>query len=171
MIEAEIHDILLDIAPDTHDLDEQAQIVAIATSIFHKSESQFNQRMAKKMSNSSPEKIKEARIVDSLFQAMGRLADWQNEVEEDNEYEYNMTYVDGRGLDPDQIVRKAAHTVVGQNFGSMDILNDSELDEFFGQPKGFYADEYSIDDGEERHHPELYRTPGMGSHRSDSTAR
>lgn len=175
MIEAEIHDILLEIASDAHDYEEQAQIVATAADIFRQSEAQFNQKMMKKASSATPEKLKEALIVDALFQAMGHLSDWHKTASiEDYEAdaEYNMTYVDGRGLDPEQITRKAAKTVVGQGqFGSMSILNDEELDEFFGAPKGFEADEYFLDDGEERHCPELYRTPGIGKHRSDSTGR
>ncbi|MFK4980142.1 hypothetical protein, partial [Klebsiella pneumoniae] len=59
----------------------------------------------------------------------------------------------------------------GVGFGSMDILNDSELDEFFGAPEGIEVDQYFIDDAEPRHNPSLYRTPGVGKHWSDSRGR
>ena len=161
IIESEIHDILLDIAPD-HDYDDQARIVAVATALFSDNSERFNKKIAGKNAAQNPEKVKEAQIVDSIFQAMKRIAEWSEVAEEDTDY--TETFVDGRGLDPTQIVNRAAATVMrkytGHNFGDMDVLNDSDLDEFFGEGGG----KMFFDDPDE---DSIYLTPGMGRHRSD----
>ncbi|MEI5579593.1 hypothetical protein, partial [Streptomyces brasiliscabiei] len=72
MIEAEIHEILLDIVPDAHDYEEQAQIVATATSIFENSRDHLSEKQIKQAS--SNDKLREAMMIDSLFQAMGHLS-------------------------------------------------------------------------------------------------
>ena len=165
-IESDIHDILLDIAPDAHDLEDQARIVATAAVIFEKAESSFRKKTAGKDATHNPEKVREAQIVDAIFQAMNRLADWHS-ASDIEEAEYTETFVDARGLDPMQIVHKAANTVIGFRYSGMDIDND--LDDLFGEPAGLDPNKYFVDD--DIHDPWLYQTPGMGKHRSDSRGR
>ncbi|MGN9273744.1 hypothetical protein ACTMO5_15010, partial [Enterococcus faecium] len=138
MIEAEIHEILLDIVHDAHDYEEQAQIVATATSIFENSRDHLSEKQIKQAS--SNDKLREAMMIDSLFQAMGHLSEWHKTASRDiDDEDYTPSYIDGRGLTPEQITRAASK---GVGFGSMDILNDSELDEFFGAPEGIEVDQY-----------------------------
>lgn len=164
-IESELHDVLLDIAPDMHDYDEQAMIVAEASMIF--------ERVAAKASRSASRradaaKVHEARIMDALLQAMGRLADWSDDSGDET--------LDAYGLDAEQIVHRASHTfsnrLATKGFGAnMDIIGD-DLDIFL-EPnfEGHSADDYTLNDSEERHSPSIYNVPGLGRHRSDSRAR
>ena len=164
-IESELHDVLLDIAPDMHDYDEQAMIVAEASMIFERVAAKSS-KTASRHTNAA--KVHEARMMDALLQAMGRLASW-NDVEE-------TVTLDAYGLEPEQVVFRASHSssrrYCNKGFGAnMDIVGD-DLDIFMNPNiEGHEADDYSIDDGEERHSPSLYEVPGMGRHRSDSRAR
>jgi hypothetical protein len=161
-IESELHGVLLDIAPDMHEDEEQALIVAEASLLYEKAAATRSAR------RTETAKVHEARMMDALLQAMGRLADW---TDEDGD-----GAVDGTGLDASQIVFRAEHAphrLSSKGFGvDMDILNDADMDIFMRPDVDDHgADDYSLDDGEDRHHPELYSVPGYGSHRSDSNAR
>ena len=166
-IESELHDVLLDIAPDMHDYDEQAIIVAEASIIFERVAAKANKTASRR---ADAAKVHEAHRMDALLQAMGRLADWSDP--DDN----TSATMDAYGLEPEQIVHRASqsssHRYSTKGFGAnMDIVGD-DLDIFMGQKlDGNEVDEYSIDDGEERHSPSLYEVPGLGRHRSDSRAR
>ncbi len=163
-IEKELHGILLDLAHDIHDYDEQAEIVAEAAELYRRIEASCPRIASRK----NEDKIREAQLMDSLLQAMGRLDDW-------NDTESITNYVDGRGLEPDQIVHRAEtmkpKRIACEGLGKhMDIINDVDLDVFL-------EDEDGEDDSHEEwlddlvHDPEIYRIPGTGFHRSDSQVR
>jgi len=157
-IELELHEVLLDLAPDTHDHEEQARIVAEAAAIYRRaSQSGKTQRIAS-------DKLHEARLADSLLQAMGCLADWDGETDE-----RTMTYIDARGLSADKVVSYAARTLVSGTSNNFFDLDDSDLDPFIN-PVIHEADDYEIEDGEECHPSDNYQTPGRPRHRSDSQA-
>lgn len=156
-IEAELHQMLEEIAPD-HDVDEQARIVAEAAAIYEKT----SRRMARTSQKQHVSRIREAQMTDALLQAMGTMADWSDEDAP--------TFIDGRGLDPGQIVHRAAHMKRGasEGWGEMDIL-DPDLDAFLAS--GDDEITYHHDDSEDAHPEDLYFTPGRPRHRSDSQVR
>lgn len=163
-LEQELHDTLLDIAPETHELTEQAVIVAESAAIYRAGSTTATR-------SASKGRLHEARLMDSLLQAMGRLA------ETDADYDdFEGGSVDGIGMSAEQIINRAASSykasyrsrrMATKGFGDdMDILGDDDLDDLLS-PKGH--DDYSIEDGE--HDSALLQVPGFGRHRSDSHSR
>lgn len=151
-LEAELHQVLLDLAPDTHD-EEQARIVAEASLIYS--------HLSKTGKREAAVRVHEARLADALLQAMGQLDDW--------DYSDTPQFIDGRGLSPDEIVQQACKTFGGRFASNFDAI-DEDIDVFLDPPV-HSASDYTIDDGEECHNPDRYQTPGRGTHRSDSHAR
>ncbi len=153
-LEAELHQVLLDLAPDTHD-EEHARIVAVASFIYG--------HLSKNGVRESQAHVHESRLADSLLQAMEQLDDW--------DYEESPGYIDGRGLSPEEIVHEASKMFGGRYASSKFDAIDDDIDVFLDAPI-HPADEYIIEDGEdERHPPSRYKTPGRGTHRSDSQSR
>ncbi len=150
-LEAELHQVLLDLAPDTHE-DEQARVVAEASLIYS--------HLSKSGKREVEARVHEARLADALLQAMGQLDDWDYEAPQ---------YIDGRGLSPDEIVSQASRSIGGRYAASFDAI-DEDLDVFL-DPSIQTSDDYLIDDGEENHPSDRYHTPGRGTHRSDSLSR
>lgn len=163
-IEAELHEALLDIAPNAFTKEDQAILIAEASEIFRSKEKRMAQRKAGKGS------YREALTTDSLLEAM-RLS----EMNDDDEFIKSAIYIDSNSHDPSQVMRKIESRnkkYSANNFGNMDIINDDDIDKLLHP----HYDEktvnnYSIDDGHDRHDPELYEVPDTGKHRSDSIAR
>lgn len=153
-LEAELHQVLLDLAPDTHE-EEQARIVAEASLIYT--------HLSKSGKREVEARVHEARLADALLQAMGQLEDW--------DFEDAPTYIDGRGLSPEEIVQQASRAFGGRYAASNFDALDDEMDIFLDPPKQD-ADKYVIEDGnDDRHPPDRYKTPGRGTHRSDSLSK
>jgi hypothetical protein len=158
-IEARLHDMLLEIAPDLYDEGEQARIIAEASAIFGRSE--------RKASRGSNEMVRESRMMDSILQAIGHLPDWDSD---------EPSYIDGRGMTPDQIVKAASRSGGYKPDLGLDILNDGDLDVFYGEPdqdpNGYDMDDIAtLKDGDDAHPETYFFTPGRGRHRSDSQSR
>lgn len=174
MLEAELHDVLLDISADALDTDEQAKIIAQAAHVFRLAEGKTLKRQAK--SKAGADQIREAAIMDALMQAMNRVADFNADDDD-----FDGMLLDADSLDPSQIVRQvecgkrtfSSFSVANAGYGkNLDVVDDDSLD-FLLHPnlEGHSADDYEIEDGQERHCPKLYRKPGLGGHRSDSLSR
>ena len=166
-IESQLHEVLLDIAPDIMQEDEQALVIAEAAVMFRRVEARESKRTAAR--HTDPGKLREARLTDALLQAMSCLASWSDADEEVS------TMIDGRGLDPSQIVARASfgtHRTASTGFEGMNLLNDKDLSVFMdGDTEGHGAEDYLITDSEPNHPESLYFKPGTPRHRSDSLAR
>ncbi len=168
-IEKELHEVLLEIAPDSHDYDEQAIIVAEASEIYRCAAAKASARKAR--ASKDEEKIHEARMMDALLQAIGHMANWTDEDGDET------SVIDGAGLDPDQIVHRAStrapsYRYSTKGFGSnFDILDESDLDYFLNPVGGEGERKDFFDDSIPTHRPDLFTTPGRGRHRSDSLNR
>lgn len=173
-IESELHEALLDlVAEGTHDYEEQSLIVAEASDIYRRTAAAPGQRRPGTQHKARlAANLHEARMMDALLQSLGHLSDWSREDATVTASTEGKLYVQGTNLSASQIVSRIASAPTrgfGAGFGAgMDILNDDDVDVFLGNPKGHKANDYDIDDDVEIHHPELYRTPGIGRHRSDS---
>ena len=88
-LEAQLHYLLEDIAPDVHTSEDSAKIIAVASSLVTK---RYN---ARKMTKISSRQL-EAHMTDALLQAMGTLDAWN--------YENDTDYFDGRGLSNNQLM-------------------------------------------------------------------
>jgi len=151
-LESDLHNILDDIAPDIHSFQEQAKIIAYASSILNK---KYNQvRFAK-----TDSKTIEANMTDAILIAMRTISSWD---EDDDESEI----VDGRGLTASQLVRKVANTKLP--WGKMDILDPDVLEDVFSfeeddveEPENFFENAQQTTD--------VFDTKGRGRHRSDFT--
>jgi len=154
-LEAELHQVLLDLAPDTHDEEEQARIVAEASLIYS--------HLSKSGKREVEARAHESRLADALLQAMGQLDDWDyNDVPQ---------FIDGRGLSPEEILQQVSKSFGGRYASSNFDALDEEIEVFLSPPVQA-ADDYVIEDGEDdRHPPDRYKTPGRGTHRSDSLSR
>lgn len=152
-IEAKLHEMLLEVAPYYNE-GEQAQIVAYASSLFDGMERQASTRAA------------ESQMMDAMLQAIGHLRDWSDIDAPD--------FIDGRGLTAEQIIRSAGRAIPETGF---DIINEDDLDVFFGNsdyqdPNGYTMDDVAtFADGEEAHPDRYFFKPGRGRHRTDSQAR
>lgn len=163
-IEAQIHDILLDLLPEQYSQLSQAKIVAEATSIYAQSVKSSNIKTA------SASKV-ESGMMKALWTALASLS-----LEEDYEDD-TVDYVDGVGLDPSQIIRSACHSYKNKNNVkmskiAMEIINDEDLSVFLDNEDNYIDNnKYDFDDAQDeiRHPDANYRTPGDPKHRTDST--
>ena len=112
-IESEFHSLLEEIAPNAHSTDEQARIIAEASSIYSKISSR---RIAKR---NNP-RLVEAQMTEAILQAMGSVSKW-----DDN---YDLPFVDAHGLSTNQILRQASKTSI-TNWGTNKVLNPDLLKE------------------------------------------
>lgn len=152
-IEAKLHEMLLEVAPYYSDA-EQAQIVAYASSLFDGMGRQASIQAA------------ESQMMDAMLQAIGHLRDW-SDIDSEG-------FIDGRGLTAEQIIRSAGRAIPETGF---DIINEDDLDVFFGapdhqDPSGYTMDDIAtFNDGEEAHPDRYFFKPGFGRHRTDSQSR
>jgi len=151
-LESDLHVILDDIALDIHSYEEQAKIIAYASSILSK---RFNQvRLAK-----TDSKTIEANMTEAILVAMKSLASWDDD-EDDTEI------VDGRGLTVSQLVRKVANTK--PSWGKMDILDPDVLEDVFSYDEETSEEPENVFENAQQT-TEAFDTPGRGRHRSDFT--
>ena len=151
-LESDLHVILDDIALDIHSFEEQAKIIAYASSILSK---RFNQvRLAK-----TDSKTIEANMTEAILVAMKSLTSWDDD---DDETEI----VDGRGLSVSQLVRKVANTK--PTWGKMDILDPDVLEDVFSYDEETSEEPENVFENAQQT-TEAFDTPGRGRHRSDFT--
>jgi hypothetical protein len=151
-LESDLHVILDDIALDIHSYEEQAKIIAYASSILSK---RFNQvRLAK-----TDSKTIEANMTEAILVAMKSLTSWDDD-EDDTEI------VDGRGLTVSQLVRKVANTK--PSWGKMDILDPDVLEDVFSYDEETSEEPENVFENAQQT-TEAFDTPGRGRHRSDFT--
>ena len=77
-LEAQLHILLEDIAPNAHTIDEQAKIIAIASSVLNK---RFNSR---RLAKSDP-RVVESQMTDAILVAMSALE--SENYDDDNYYQ------------------------------------------------------------------------------------
>jgi len=151
-LESDLHVILDDIALDIHSFEEQAKIIAYASSILSK---RFNQvRLAK-----TDSKTIEANMTEAILVAMKSLTSWDDD---DDETEI----VDGRGLSVSQLVRKVANTK--PSWGKTDILDPDVLEDVFSYDEETSEEPENVFENAQQT-SEAFDTPGRGRHRSDFT--
>jgi hypothetical protein len=162
-IEAQIHDILLDLLPDQYSNLSQAKIIAEATSIYTQNLKTGNIKTAAKS---------ESSMMKALWTALASLS-----LEEDFEFDNTPDYVDGYGLDPNQIVRSAVNNIryknnIKMSKIAMQIINDDDLSALMDNEDNYVDnDKYDFDDvaDETRHRKDVFKSPGDPKHRTDST--
>ena len=150
-LEAQLHTLLEEIAPEAHNYDETAKIIATASAIINK---KYNSR---KFTKTSSRQV-EAFLTDALLQSMSVLETW--------EYDFSYGYVDGRGLSASQLINRVA-TTAKSNWGNMPIINPEGLKEaleFDEDEEGF--SEVTFENAEQT--PDVFKTPGRGTHKTDS---
>lgn len=151
-LESDLHVILDDIAPDIHSFEEQAKIIAYASSILSK---RFNQvRLAK-----TDSKTIEANMTEAILVAMKSLTSWDDDEDEPEIF-------DGRGLSVSQLVRKVANTK--PSWGKMDIIDPDVLEDVFSFEEEDIEEPESVFENAQQT-TEAFDTPGRGRHRSDFT--
>jgi hypothetical protein len=151
-LESDLHVILDDIAPDIHSFEEQAKIIAYASSILSK---RFNQvRLAK-----TDSKTIEANMTEAILVAMKSLTSWDDDDDESD-------IIDGRGLSASQLVRKVANTK--PPWGKMDILDPDVLEDVFSFDEEKSEEPENVFENAQQT-TEAFDTPGRGRHRSDFT--
>jgi hypothetical protein len=151
-LESDLHVILDDIAPDIHSFEEQAKIIAYASSILSK---RFNQvRLAK-----TDSKTIEANMTEAILVAMKSLTSWDDDDDESE-------FIDGRGLSASQLVRKVANTK--PPWGKMDILDPDVLEDVFSFDEEKSEEPENVFENAQQT-TEAFDTPGRGRHRSDFT--
>lgn len=146
-IEAQMHSLLEDIAPDAHTSEEQAKIIAQASAIYRKIFS--NRRLARKASA----KIIESHMTDAILQAMGSLNNWNEEYQEN--------YIESSGLTNRQVISRVS-TASKPSWGMMDVLNPNVLD-FMDFDEN--DSQQTLENAQQT--SEAFITPGRGRHRSD----
>jgi len=150
-LEAQLHTLLEEIAPEAHNYDETGKIIATASAIITK---KYNSR---KLTKTSSRQV-EAFLTDALLQSMGILDSWEDD--------YSNGFVDGRGLSPSQLINRVA-TSAKSNWGNMPIINPDGLKkalEFDEDEEGF--SEVTFENAEQT--PDALKTPGRGTHKTDS---
>ena len=166
-IEAQLHKILAEIAPGMHELDEQANIIAEATDILRLSEASSGKRLGSAQ-------FKQPILMDAILLSMNRMADWNDD---DSEDEYDT--INGTGLEPYQIVAKAAYkssTRAASKWGDMSVLNDEDISQFLTKSKapkdanGYEIEDQTLED-DTMHPDSQYHTSGTPRHRTDSLSR
>ena len=150
-LEAQLHTLLEEIAPEAHNYDETGKIIATASAIITK---KYNSR---KLTKTSSRQV-EAYLTDALLQSMGILDSWEDD--------YSNGFVDGRGLSPSQLINRVAKSPKS-NWGNMPIINPEGLKEaleFDEDEEGF--SEVTFENAEQT--PDALKTPGRGTHKTDS---
>lgn len=146
--EAQMHSLLEDIAKDVHNKEEQAKIIAIATSIYESTNRQ------KRLARRDNPKIAEAQMTDALLRAMGTV---NSRDDEDD-------YIDGRGLSNNQVLHRVAQTNKPK-WGMMEVLNPDVLSYLDFDENDEAPSELELENVHQT--DEALKTLGMGRHRSD----
>ncbi len=149
-IEEQMHLLLDDIAPNVHSHEEQAKIIAFASSLYYKKYA--SKRIARKI---DPREA-EAHMTDAILQSMGQLNNWHDE-------DYSHNYIDSYGLTHRQVLSKASEQA--PKWGLMEILNPDVLDylDFNEDDEDFH--EQKLENAQQT--SEALQTPGQPHHRSD----
>jgi hypothetical protein len=147
-IEAQMHSLLEEIAKDVHNQEEQAKIIAVATSIYESHNRQ------KRLARKENPKIAEAHMTDALLNAMGTVNSW----EDDNDY------IDGRGLSHNQVLHRVAQTNKPK-WGMMEVLNPDVISYLDFEDDDEVDSEQQLENAQQT--SEALKTPGVGRHRSD----
>lgn len=162
-VEAELHQMLLDIVPSHGDSDAQARIIAEASAIY-KREARFRNGHRTAAADT---RLVEAQMMDALLKAMGQMAEW-DDVDDEPEI------LDVRGMSAEQVVRAAGR--LGTQY-SDEVVNPEDFDVFFfnedeGDTKAW---DFNFADGHERvpydygcDRTSRFTKPGYGKHRSDN---
>lgn len=145
-IEIKFHELLKDISGETYSSDEQAKIVAHASSLF------LNKFKNKRLANKMASKILEAHMNDAVLKAMSSLDQWDG---------YSEEFIDCYGLSSHQTLRKVAQSTKNK-WGNMEILNPDMLDY-----QEFDEDEHHEELENAQQTSEALKTPGIGRHRTD----
>ena len=149
-LESDLHVILDDIAPNIHSYEEQAKIIAYASSVLNK---KFNQvRFAK-----TDSKTIDANMTEAILIAMKSVSHWEDDEDDQD-------FVDGRGLSASQLVRKVANTK--PPWGKMDIIDPDVLEHVFSFEDEDVEEKENIFENSEQT-TEVYDTKGRGRHRTD----
>lgn len=149
-LESDLHVILDDIAPDVHSYEEQAKIIAYASSILSK---KYNQvRFAK-----TDSKTIEANMTEAILIAMKTVSSWSDDEED-------IDFVDGRGLSASQLVRKVAKTK--SYWDKMDVIDPNVLEDVFSFEEEEIEEPENVFENAEQT-TDVFDTKGRGRHRSD----
>lgn len=168
-IEQNIHKLLLDLAPFCYNNIEQSIIIAEASYIYKKME-----RTSSTISKSKENKICEAKMIESILEAIQASNDTEDYLENIPSDVENMT--------PEQILHTASKlrptnapylpATYNKPFGNMDLLNNEDLSVFFGNEiEDKESKNYKIDDSKLLHAVNVFSPPGLGKHKSDSLCR
>jgi hypothetical protein len=150
-LEAQLHTLLEEIAPDAHNFEEQALIIATAASVINK---RFTSRRLAKIDN----KTIEAHMTDALLESMCASNSWSDDNSDD--------YFDARGMSPAVLINRVAKS--NQNkWGKMEILNTEDFEE---NDKEFtdeeIAEKATMQNAQQTN--EVFITPGRGKFYTDS---
>jgi hypothetical protein len=148
-IESELHTLLDDIAPDAHDINEKAIIVAEASAMFNKSLSKMTKTATKNI------RLVESKMTDAILCAMSLV---------NNHDEFSDDIVLAANLSPEQIIRKASQTK--SSFEGMHIINPDLLENLLSEEEEPVV---LLDDT--HHETSGFHTPGRGKVWSDSLSR
>lgn len=146
--EAQMHSLLEDIAKDVHNQEDQAKIIAIATSIYELTNRQ------KRLARKDNAKIAEAQMTDALLRAMGTVNSWEDQDD----------YIDGRGLSNTQVLYRVSQSNKPK-WGMMDILNPNVLSYLDFDENEEVPSEQGLENAQQT--SEALKTPGAGKHRTD----
>ena len=148
-IESELHKLLDDIAPDAHDINEKAIIVAEASAMFNKSLSKMTKTATKNI------RLVESKMTDAILCAMSLV---------NNHDEFSDDIVLAADLSPEQIVRKASQTK--SPFDGMPVINPDLIENLLSEEEEPVV---LLDDT--HHETSGFHTPGRGKVWSDSLSR
>jgi hypothetical protein len=152
MIEAELHQMLLDSFPGMCDADAQAHIVAEAAAALDAGRRQAKLASAKAVAD------EEEAMATAILHAMERIA--QTSLLEDDE----QNHLDASGMSPEQVIRAAAR-MDGKAWGDMCLVNDADLDAILGT-EDIDPYRYDFSDGTGRN--ERFVPKGKKKHRTDA---
>jgi hypothetical protein len=152
--EEQMHLLLDELAPNVHTNNEQAKIIAFASSIYYKNFA--SKRIARKIDIREAE----AHMTDAILQAMGQLNNWHDEYE-------NNEYFESQGLTNKQIINRISQKE--PKWGKMDILDPDVLSylDFDEDDKDF--SEQKLENGVQEY--DILQTEGQPHHRSDSLSK
>ena len=150
--EEQMHFLLDELAPNVHTNNEQAKIIAFASSIYYKNFA--SKRIARKIDIREAE----AHMTDAILQAMGQLNNWHDEYD-------NNGYFESQGLTNKQIINRISQKE--PKWGRMDILDPDVLDYMEFDEKELGKQE--LENGMQEY--DILQTEGQPHHRTDSLSK
>ena len=150
--EEQMHSLLEELAPNVHTPEEQAKIIAFASSLYYRTFA--SKRIARKIDKRQAE----AHMTDAILQAMGQLNNWHEDYDDSG-------YVESFGLSTNQIIRKASQKET--KWGRMDILDPDVLDYLEFDEKELGKQE--LENGMQEY--DILQTEGQPHHRTDSLSK